>query len=473
VPEFRRFRTYQGYLSTPVRSLLYAILAAFLVGAGGYGNFFLLSFALPGQPVGAPFSVGPFDLAVFGSGPGLAIFAALCAGGFVLYARSELGGTGRRDAICCAPAPNGEVARLAHAGARDVCHLLRHGSVALLESTLPTVDTGDAPLTKADLLRIAHGVCLAVGAMLFAGTCAALGAIYVAMYLDIRFRRFPGLSWLDALTVTSLLAVLVGAVLLGLGVVARHISLSEVTLRQRERDATAQRFLTRVEEAAPDRNTPFALYLRSFQFDRALHLNGGDFESTLVYSIGRSLEVVALGWRGNLGAARVTSTDSGWRADFERLSGGASVIFLIPGPSDGTLWEIGALHERGSFASTVFIMPPETRIGGRRMSDIWTDLLRQPQLSGFEIPAYRPDGAVFTLNGDGTIRSWGPIGIQMLPLPTLLHLGGPDAASSSPSDQNDLSEEIDGEAGGLELDPVSGIAGGGDGADGGGGGGGE
>jgi hypothetical protein len=115
----------------------------------------------------------------------------------------------------------------------------------------------------------------------------------------------------------------------------------------------------------------------------------------------------------------------------------------------------------------VFIMPPETRIGGRRMSDIWTDLLRQPQLSGFEIPAYRPDGAVFTLNGDGTIRSWGPIGIQMLPLPTLLHLGGPDAASSSPSDQNDLSEEIDGEAGVLELDPVSHIAGGGDGGGGG------
>jgi hypothetical protein len=55
----------------------------------------------------------------------------------------------------------------------------------------------------------------------------------------------------------------------------------------------------------------------------------------------------------------------------------------------------------------------------------------------------------------------------MLPLPTLLHLGGPDAASSSPSDQNDLSEEIDGEAGVLELDPVSHIAGGGDGGGGG------
>ena len=470
VPEFRRFRAYQDYLRTPWQSLGYAAFFIFLVGAGGYSNFFLLQYALPVETAGTYFAVGPFNLAAFGSWPGLAIFAALCAGLFLIGARRDLGTGGRRPSRHPAAPSTADVSDLARGGAREVCHLLRHGSVALLHST-ERIDRDPVPWTKADSFRFAHGACLTMGMLLFAAACTVLGSIYVAMYLNIRGDMFPDMSNLVALAATTLLGVLVATCLLGLGSVAQRISLREVTLRQRQRDANAGEFLAEAGQGHPTQ-APFALYLRSFRYDRALRLNGADLEATLVYSIGRSLEVIALGQPGNLGAARVSSTDAQWRGDFSRLSAGAVAIFLIPGDTDGTLWEIDALRASRAFERTVFVMPPDANVGDAWVSQHWRRMLAHPRLANLEFPSYRANGAVFTLNNDGSIRSWGPIGIETIPLPLLVHLGGADGGSSGPLKKDeDLSEEIDGEHGVLELGSAGGDAGGADdgGGDGGGG----
>ncbi|MEM7025499.1 MAG: hypothetical protein AAF637_23380, partial [Pseudomonadota bacterium] len=140
----------------------------------------------------------------------------------------------------------------------------------------------------------------------------------------------------------------------------------------------------------------------------------------------------------------------------------------------GTLWEIDALRASRAFERTVFVMPPDANVGGAWVSQLWRRMSAHPRLANLEFPSYRASGAVFTLNDDGTIRSWGPIGIETIPLPLLVNLGGADGGSSGPLKKDeDLSEEIDGEHGVLELDSAGGDAGGADDGGGGDGGGGE
>ncbi|MBZ6477193.1 hypothetical protein [Streptomyces griseocarneus] len=235
----------------------------------------------------------------------------------------------------------------------------------------------------------------------------------------------------------------------------------DVRREQRRRNAQARRLTMeaiRFHRAPrgtrrPDARPRFAVYLRPFDTTQRLisqpaepsEGGGGvpvhqDLETLLHAALPRDLPLIAAGREGDIqiGAGRVVLRGSHWQGPVACLASSASLIVLIPSANAGTLWEMKWLRDHGALDRTVFIMPefPITPVirysaspylghplvsrydGAAHYRDHaaeWDAAVRAAARIGLRLPPYRYDGALFTVDDAGGLRSLSPLGL----IPTL------------------------------------------------------
>jgi hypothetical protein len=189
--------------------------------------------------------------------------------------------------------------------------------------------------------------------------------------------------------------------------------------RQIKRNLGAELLLESLQQG---NDAPFSLYLRSFSQEDGFKRKKGFWWYVLlegdVFGIDReTLELlisqrvrmhhpmIALGLPGEkLGAGRLVSTEAEWKDLTLFLMRRATMIFIVPGPSDGVLWEVRHLA-RDHHAKTRYIMPPAKFLGGdaHRAETLW-DEARLPCFSrGIDLPKYDPEGALLMLDANGRV----------------------------------------------------------------------
>jgi hypothetical protein len=119
-------------------------------------------------------------------------------------------------------------------------------------------------------------------------------------------------------------------------------------------------------------------------------------EKSLDEAIGPNAMFVALGDRlASYGAAKVTVRDEDWQNVFYRLANASHLIFMLPGPSPGALWELGQIAVSSSLLDkTVFIMPPA-------FSHQWELVRAEAAELGVSFPPYNRSGCYFRLRESG------------------------------------------------------------------------
>jgi uncharacterized membrane protein YgcG len=220
---------------------------------------------------------------------------------------------------------------------------------------------------------------------------------------------------------------------------------------QRYRNEVVAHFRNAVTSECDSKSAPnatFTLFLRSFQQDETLFVANVDFEAVLVYLIGQISEIVALDRKDdNIGAAKLRVPDEKWQEAVSDLAGKASLIVIIPHDSVGVIWEIQHLLKSKLMHKAFFIMPPvaflrkqASGLGSpmdaeRPIKLIWDNLLNNSEISSAEIPPYFPQGCIFSLNDDGSLRDWDALGMELLPwaLEPLIAHGGSDGGSPNGS----------------------------------------
>jgi hypothetical protein len=126
-------------------------------------------------------------------------------------------------------------------------------------------------------------------------------------------------------------------------------------------------------------------------------------EENLDNAIGPNAMFVAVGDRvASYGAAKITVKDEDWQSTFHRLANASHLIFMMPGPSQGALWELGQIRwSRSLLAKTIFIMPPEQFSPFRESSLRWAELKEMAAELGVGFPPYSREGCYFRLRDDG------------------------------------------------------------------------
>ena len=128
-----------------------------------------------------------------------------------------------------------------------------------------------------------------------------------------------------------------------------------------------------------------------------------EVEEDLDNALGVNVMFVALGDRlASFGAAKLTVKDEDWQSMFHQLANASQLIFMMPGLSAGTLWELfqiscsHCLREK-----TVFIMPPRGFPLVRSSPQWeWAALSDMVAELGVRFPPYSPEGCFFRLRED-------------------------------------------------------------------------
>jgi hypothetical protein len=216
------------------------------------------------------------------------------------------------------------------------------------------------------------------------------------------------------------------------------------TIEQRERDARATEVLSRVEADTQQDIPRFALYLRWFGTTdhlatQPVNVPGREIDQhtdleTLLHRALYPLPLVALGRPGEMyGAGRVPADEKTWQGTVARLALAATTILVIPAAHPGTLWELAWLKRSHCLAKTVLIMPqdphapsghwiiregPEQIFGtqweGGHTFDYageWASARASAGSLGLALPAYEPQGMLFALDDDGSLRDQRPLSI--------------------------------------------------------------
>lgn len=189
--------------------------------------------------------------------------------------------------------------------------------------------------------------------------------------------------------------------------------------RQVKRDLRAALLVERLEQGHDE---PFSLYLRSFSDEDTFRRRKGFWwyvllegdvttldRETLELLIAQRMRIrlpmIALGPPGDaLGAGRLATSEAEWKDLAVFLMDRARMIFIVPGSSEGVLWEIRHLA-RDHHAKTRYIMPPVNFHGGdaARAEEHW-DNARLPAIPrGIDLPRYDPRGAQLILDANGRV----------------------------------------------------------------------
>jgi hypothetical protein len=130
-----------------------------------------------------------------------------------------------------------------------------------------------------------------------------------------------------------------------------------------------------------------------------------EVEENLDNAIGLNAMFVALGDRlASYGAAKITVKDEEWQNLFYRLANASQLIFMMPGPSPGALWELWQITwSRSLREKTVFIMPPDDKplkggaVAAKPPGEEWKVVSELAAELGVRFPPYSPEGCYFRL----------------------------------------------------------------------------
>ncbi|MCK1338623.1 hypothetical protein IVB38_22070 [Bradyrhizobium sp. 38] len=163
---------------------------------------------------------------------------------------------------------------------------------------------------------------------------------------------------------------------------------------------------------------PFALFLRSFHLEQhspnpfAKDFKENEHERRLVHLVEgeTKLFVLGLGKEVLSGAARLQlSSELNWKEAVFWLAAAADVIFLWPGSTDGTIWEINICLSHFS-RKTIFYAP---KLDPYFMSDEDKQLLKEFSFMadvlrevGFETPMLFGENTFWIYAGDKTFRAF-------------------------------------------------------------------
>lgn len=224
------------------------------------------------------------------------------------------------------------------------------------------------------------------------------------------------------------LAAFVGSLVLG-GIAMR---LKEQTAEDGERHRTElaeAHFLDTIRGLAHSDAPPFTLYLRPFKLTNKLTYDTPeghqvlrsvlvddqkDVERYLAEAVEASAPLIGLGRPGeHHGAGRIVVSDELWRDAVAVLAHAAERIVLMPYPADGTLWEVEHMFEAGLIDKVVFVMPPSAQFDVD-VQAYWQScgrILRERH--GIELPAWRNEGALFSLTADGRVGTTEPLYLEV------------------------------------------------------------
>ena len=125
----------------------------------------------------------------------------------------------------------------------------------------------------------------------------------------------------------------------------------------------------------------------------------------------RKLEFVALGHPtekppSSGSARRVYLDDAEWWPDFVRLAEGATLIVVMPDPSDHCVREASWLRAEQLFSICIFYMRGSVYRGENWYEPEWNKAVERFREVGILLPRYDPAGAIFTLDLAGTVRKF-------------------------------------------------------------------
>lgn len=128
-----------------------------------------------------------------------------------------------------------------------------------------------------------------------------------------------------------------------------------------------------------------------------------DAEQELADAIGSRGQLLAIGDKKlSYGAGKVLVSDDVWQATFAQLVDAAKIIFILPGPTSSTLWEIAQIRENASLLQrAVWIMPREGTMAGGDDDKLWDDTIDLIfRRVGVTLPAYTETGCYFRIYPD-------------------------------------------------------------------------
>lgn len=241
-------------------------------------------------------------------------------------------------------------------------------------------------------------------------------------------------SWQFSRQDGGLLIASVGGVIgLLVSSAGQHISSSAMRDQHEESNAVAKTIVDELDQkdAAGENDAErgssrrFALYLRPFQidgkfatdtpktgafvdvfqweqYDRAI---ADGLERVISDACAKTAPLIGLGSpEEGFGGVGIAGTFDDWQARIQKAIDEAYIIFMVPAPNAGTLWEVGQVFARNAAWKTMFIMPSTS--GAFSFTDeldyaaYWEQARQATKTElGIDLPSYRKSGALFR---------WGP-----------------------------------------------------------------
>jgi hypothetical protein len=192
--------------------------------------------------------------------------------------------------------------------------------------------------------------------------------------------------------------------------------------RQQVNDTRAEAILDAVLSRSD--HGPFVLYLRPFAVTGVLNRRSFlrrfwkrlgyevEFEAALVQALSRWAPVIAVGHSGEqVGFGRVQMGDAEWKKLVANLIDQADAVFMLPGASRGTTWEVRYILKTAA-DKAVFMMPPKCD-APFDSAKYWMDVRSHWSRHRVHLPEYDERGMFFRLHSGGGIsetnlapRSW-------------------------------------------------------------------
>ena len=134
-----------------------------------------------------------------------------------------------------------------------------------------------------------------------------------------------------------------------------------------------------------------------------------DIETLLEGQFERKLKFVGLGRitekpPSGGSARRVYLDDAEWWSDFVLLAEGATLIVVMPDPSDHCVREASWLRTEKLLSKCIFYMRGSVRRGEGWYEPEWNKSVERFREVGIMLPAYNAAGAIFTLYLSGTTK---------------------------------------------------------------------
>jgi hypothetical protein len=201
---------------------------------------------------------------------------------------------------------------------------------------------------------------------------------------------------------------------LGIFLTLVGIGLRNTMIRRKQETADEQAaHILKALRAGTEPKPRFSLYLRSFELTRRLttqdmdlHSPGSppthvDFETLLRDAMKPIAPLLAIGSSDiDSGAMKLQTSNESWQGAFRQLAREATVIFLVPGDTGGTMFEAQWLLKNGLIPKCIFVMPmsPTERLS---YAQNWRDVV--VALDKLEFPAYNKQGAFLKFNASGEL----------------------------------------------------------------------